>query len=42
LLEKKNWHLVYADKVANIFVKQVPENRVLITKYPNVKTVDAS
>jgi hypothetical protein len=34
LLEKKNWHLIYADKVANIFVKDIPENRALIAKYP--------
>ena len=26
--------LIYADKVANIFVKDIPENRYLIEKYP--------
>ena len=40
LLEKKEWHLVYADKVAEIFVKKIPENYFLINKYPNVKPVD--
>jgi hypothetical protein len=39
LLEKKNWRLIYADKVANIFVKDIPENRALIAKYPEVKPV---
>jgi hypothetical protein len=39
LLEKKNWRLIYADKVANVFVKDVPENRTLIAKYPNVRPV---
>ena len=37
LLENKNWHLIYADKVAEIFVKDIPDNRVLINKYPDVK-----
>ena len=40
LLEKKNWHLVYADKVADIFVKKIPENRCLIDKYHDVKPVE--
>jgi len=39
LLEKKNWRLIYADKVANIFVKDIPENRALIAKYPEVRPV---
>jgi len=39
LLEKKDWHLVYADKVANIFVKEIPVNRRLMEKYPDVKPV---
>jgi len=39
LLEKKSWRLIYADKVANIFVKDIPENRALIAKYPNVRPV---
>ena len=39
LLEKKNWRLIYADTVADIFVKQIPENHLLIDKYPNVKPI---
>ena len=39
LLEKKEWQLVYADKVAAIFVKKIPENRFLIDRYPDVKPV---
>jgi len=39
LLEKKNWRLIYADRVAHIFVKQIPENHLLIDKYPNVKPI---
>lgn len=36
LLKDENWHLVYADKLSNIFVKNAPEYRSLISKYPNV------
>ena len=39
LLEKKNWRLIYADTVAYIFVKQIPENHLLIDKYPDVKPI---
>jgi len=39
LLERKDWHLIYSDKVASIFVKNIPENRYLIEKYPAVKPV---
>jgi hypothetical protein len=39
LLEKKSWHLVYADKVANIFVKKISQNHFLVEKYPDVKPV---
>ena len=39
LLEKKEWHLIYSDKVANIFVRSIPENQDLIKRYPNVKPV---
>jgi len=42
LLEKKDWHLVYADKVADIFVKKIPENHSLIDKYPEVKPVESN
>ncbi len=37
LLERKDWKLVYSDKVANIFMKNIPENRKWIEKYNNVK-----
>jgi hypothetical protein len=39
LMEREDWKLIYADKVANIFVKNTPENRPLIQKYPDVKLV---
>jgi hypothetical protein len=37
LMERKDWHLVYADKFANIFVRNTTANRELIRKFPNVK-----
>lgn len=39
LVEKIEWKLIYSDKVANIFVRNIPENQDLIKKYPNVKPV---
>jgi len=39
LMERDDWELIYADKVANIFVKDIPENRYLIEKYPDVELV---
>jgi len=39
LMEREDWKLIYADKVANIFVKNTPENQHLIQKYPDVKPV---
>jgi hypothetical protein len=39
LMERKDWRLIYADKVANIFVRNIPENQAIITKYPDVKLV---
>jgi hypothetical protein len=39
LMERDDWELIYADKVANIFVKDIPENQNLIEKYSNVKLV---
>ena len=39
LLESEDWQLIYSDRVANIFVKKIPENQPLINKYPNVKPV---
>lgn len=37
LLVSNDWKLIYADKVANIFVKNVPEHQYLIRKYPSVR-----
>ena len=42
LLQREDWHLIYSDKLANIFVKKTPENQPLISKYPNVKPVVAA
>ncbi len=39
LTEREDWHLIYADKVAAIFVKDIPENRHLIEKYRDVRLV---
>jgi hypothetical protein len=39
LMASKDWHLIYADKVANIFVKKIAENQAIISKYPDVKLV---
>lgn len=39
LIEKTGWRLIYADKVANIFVKNIPENQYLINQYGNVKPI---
>jgi len=39
LIERDDWKLIYSDKVANIFVKNIPENQYLIEKYPDVKPV---
>jgi hypothetical protein len=33
LLERPDWTLVYSDKVANIFVKSLPQHAHLIAKY---------
>lgn len=37
LLARKEWRLIYADKVADIFVRDTPLYQPLIRKYPNVK-----
>jgi hypothetical protein len=37
LLGNSQWRLIYADKIANIFVRNIPEYQYLIAKYPNVK-----
>jgi hypothetical protein len=39
LMERDDWKLIYADKVANIFVKNIPENQHWIQKYPDVELV---
>ena len=39
LMQRDDWKLIYADKVANIFVKDIPENQYLIEKYPDVELV---
>ena len=39
LSESDNWRLVYADKTAIVFVKNVAANRELINKYPDVNLV---
>ena len=39
LLQNDEWKLIYADKVANIFLKDIPENQSLIEKYSNVEPV---
>jgi hypothetical protein len=41
LAEKGNWHLIYADKVAEIFVNSNGGNRHLIEKYSTVKPLDS-
>jgi hypothetical protein len=39
LLQRKDWKLIYEDKIADIFVKDIPENKRLIEKYKDVKPV---
>ena len=39
LYERKGWHLIYADKVANIFVEDIPEYRDVIRRYGDVSPV---
>jgi len=39
LMEIDDWKLIYADKVANIFVKDIPEYQYLIEKYSDVELV---
>jgi len=39
LVERDDWKLIYADKVANIFVKDIPEYQYLIERYPDVELV---
>ena len=39
LYERPEWHLVYADKVAHIYVKNESDYEDLIRKYPDVKPI---
>ena len=39
LLNNNEWHLIYSDNVADIFVKKTLMNQGLINKYSNVKPV---
>jgi hypothetical protein len=39
LLSSQDWQLIYADKVAHIFMKNTPQNQQVIQKYPNVKPI---
>lgn len=41
LQENGEWPLIYSDKVASIFVKNIPENQYLISKYGGVRPVFA-
>ena len=36
LLEQPDWHPIYSDKIATIFVRKTAEHRHLIAKYPSV------
>ncbi|HEX6769496.1 MAG TPA: hypothetical protein VF208_09105 [Candidatus Binatia bacterium] len=36
LLEQADWHPIYSDKVATIFVRKIAEHQNLIAKYPSV------
>jgi hypothetical protein len=40
LLQRDDWRLIYADKVANIFIRNIPENLVWTVKYKNIRPVD--
>ncbi|HTP66858.1 MAG TPA: hypothetical protein VMJ66_15810, partial [Geobacteraceae bacterium] len=39
LLENRDWRLIYADKMANIFVRDIPQYRYLIDRYRDVKPI---
>jgi hypothetical protein len=39
LMGNPNWKLIYADKVADIFIKNIPANEKLIKKYSDVTMV---
>jgi hypothetical protein len=35
LRERNDWKLIYSDRVANIFIKNIPENQEIIKRYGN-------
>lgn len=37
LMLNDDWKLIYSDKVASIFLKNIPTHKLLIDKFPNVK-----
>ncbi|HBA90137.1 MAG TPA: hypothetical protein DCZ75_19695 [Geobacter sp.] len=39
LANDERWALIYSDRVASIFVKRIPQNAPLISRYRNVKQV---
>jgi hypothetical protein len=39
LMQRNDWQLIYADNVANIFVRNTRDNQDIIQKYPDVKLV---
>jgi len=39
LQERPDWHLIYADKVAHIYVRDIPQYRYLIERYRGVRPV---
>lgn len=36
LVRDRNWHLIYSDGVANIFIRNIPENRDVVGRYGDV------
>jgi hypothetical protein len=42
LMERQDWHLVYADKVAHIYVRAIQEYEYFINKYRDVQPVHES
>lgn len=37
-----DWHLIYSDKVASIFVRDIPSHKRLVEKFPSVKLANYS
>ena len=42
LIQNRDWSLIYADKVASIFLKNIPENHKLIQKYRYTQPFNAN